>query len=39
MSTCLFYPPARNCAAEEIIELLRVVAVYGGVYTTQQLQL
>lgn len=34
MSTGLFYPPARNSTADEITELLSVVAAHGGVYTT-----
>jgi N-acyl-D-amino-acid deacylase len=34
MSTGLFYPPARNCIAEEVVELLHVVSAHGGVYTT-----
>ena len=34
MSTGLFYPPARNSTADEITELLAVVASHGGVYTT-----
>lgn len=34
MSTGLFYPTARNSAAEEVAELLTVVAAHGGIYTT-----
>lgn len=34
MSSGLFYPPARGSSAQEVVELLEVVAAYGGVYTT-----
>lgn len=34
MSTGLFYPPARNSTADEVTELLHVVAAHQGVYAT-----
>lgn len=34
MSTGLIYPPGSYATTEEIIELVRVVAKYGGIYTT-----
>ncbi|MGE4219516.1 MAG: amidohydrolase family protein [Alphaproteobacteria bacterium] len=33
-STGLFYPPARHAPTEEVVELTRAVAPYGGLYTT-----
>ena len=34
LSTGLLYPPGKYAAMEEIVELAKVVAVYGGIYTT-----
>lgn len=34
MSSGLFYPVARGCSADEVAELLTVVAAHGGIYTT-----
>lgn len=34
LSTGLEYSPSINCTTEELVELLRVVAGYGGMYTT-----
>jgi N-acyl-D-amino-acid deacylase len=34
LSTGLIYPPGRNALTDEIVELLKVVARYGGVYSS-----
>ncbi|MFQ6076442.1 MAG: amidohydrolase family protein, partial [Candidatus Bathyarchaeia archaeon] len=34
MSTGLIYPPSSYAATEELVELCRVVARYGGIYTS-----